>query len=686
MSIKVSSASCAPSAFSPVVPSISALVLLVLSILRGVGGASAPGGLMNRATLLPVNSHWGKRGIGDEFAIISAPGDQYDSTTEGLDEGFITVYETSAPGPYADTCAQLFDDLVNPVGGVFKVADNASVNNVANCATKLPGGGFAIGWSQNNGSNIPGGAFYRRFSAFSQTGGKEVQANISPLNGQSITINSLNGSAVALTYSAVAATPYLQGLYFSAEDAAIGNFTAAGTSGPYARGLSTGNFATCSVLNFDGTEIYLTVTEPYENQPYTGETVASLMNPSNCKHAETGGGFVVVFQSAGQNGNGSDVYGVKYLLSGPKNGTSFLINTNTNGTQGSPSMVGWPAGFFVVYECFNPNTQSFDVCGQDFDASTQKLNQELVINIEPTGITMPNKVRPSVALFANLTKAIVTWTSAANGTMGLDIRGMIFSVTDSGLVPTLRLPSSITTSPSAATLPPRSSQMSTFTSTASQPQRSTSSSLATSSFTSARTSSQGASPSSSSAMATSGSSSPPLSPHASASNTGLFVGIAAAVAVVAYVILAGGIVFCRRKRRQQEAANFAPVSSLSTNFRSFRNNDIPLQARSSSQAESHYVSSQIDTPYQGKVFYGVARPEQQGYGIVQPRSEPQYDIPEPREALYDVPQMGGVSQNQPHYNAAEFAPVEGMPVYPVANTEHRPARNPYEAPESNLTF
>jgi len=72
------------------------------------------------------------------------------------------------------------------------------------------------------------------------------------------------------------------------------------------------------------------------------------------------GRFVVVWQSAGQDGDGLGVYGQRYDASGASAGTEFRINVFTSADQRFPDVAMAPDGRFVV---------AWDSSGQDGDST-----------------------------------------------------------------------------------------------------------------------------------------------------------------------------------------------------------------------------------------------------------------------------------------------------------------------------
>ena len=76
------------------------------------------------------------------------------------------------------------------------------------------------------------------------------------------------------------------------------------------------------------------------------------------------GGFVVTWESWGQDGpNGNvGVYGQRYRATGKRVGTEFRVNTTTKGQQIYPSVAGLAGGgFVVVWQSSGQDGSSFGI-------------------------------------------------------------------------------------------------------------------------------------------------------------------------------------------------------------------------------------------------------------------------------------------------------------------------------------
>ncbi len=133
----------------------------------------------------------------------------------------------------------------------------------------------------------------------------------------------------------------------------------------------------------------------------------------------TGGGFVVTWISAGQDGSGGGIYAQRYNSSGVMLGSEFRVNTYTIDDQFSPSVTGLTNGGFVVtWESLGQDGSSYGIYGQRYNASGVAQDGEFRISTQIT------KSQNSSAI-TNLTDGgfVVTWTSLVQDGSGYGIYG-----------------------------------------------------------------------------------------------------------------------------------------------------------------------------------------------------------------------------------------------------------------------
>lgn len=134
-----------------------------------------------------------------------------------------------------------------------------------------------------------------------------------------------------------------------------------------------------------------------------------------------GGGFVVVWVSAGQDGSGLGVYGQRYAANGAKAGLQFRVNTTTAADQKQPSVIGLSGGGFLVVWASNHLNGLDDVYGQRYSATGVKQGGQFRINT----FTASNQINPAAAALLN-NAFVVAWSSDTQDGSGNGVYGQRF--------------------------------------------------------------------------------------------------------------------------------------------------------------------------------------------------------------------------------------------------------------------
>ena len=135
------------------------------------------------------------------------------------------------------------------------------------------------------------------------------------------------------------------------------------------------------------------------------------------------GGFVVVWQSAGQDGSWSGVYGQRFDSNGNKVGSEFQVNTWTTNDQGNPSITSLHnGGFVVVWTSYGQDASSDGVYGQRFDSNGNRVGSEFRVNTWTTY----GQGTPSVTSLLS-GGFVVVWESQGHDGDGYGVFGRIFS-------------------------------------------------------------------------------------------------------------------------------------------------------------------------------------------------------------------------------------------------------------------
>jgi len=127
------------------------------------------------------------------------------------------------------------------------------------------------------------------------------------------------------------------------------------------------------------------------------------------------GGFVAVWESYGQDGDGSGVFGQRLDSTGAPLGTEFQINSYATSTQNNPVIAADEAGGFVVAWSSNgQDGDSFGIFAQRVDSVGAPVGTEFQINTYTTS----GQARPGIARAADGAFAIVWGSSGQDGDTG----------------------------------------------------------------------------------------------------------------------------------------------------------------------------------------------------------------------------------------------------------------------------
>ncbi|HQA10867.1 PKD domain-containing protein, partial [Zoogloea sp.] len=129
----------------------------------------------------------------------------------------------------------------------------------------------------------------------------------------------------------------------------------------------------------------------------------------------SGGGFVVTWASAGQDGWAGGIYAQRFDASGAKVGSEFRVNASTDGEQSQPMAIGLAGGGFVIaFSDDRVDSSGTGVFGQRYDASGVALGANFQINTYvPSTQYSPAlaALKDDPATAANETGFVAVWAS-----------------------------------------------------------------------------------------------------------------------------------------------------------------------------------------------------------------------------------------------------------------------------------
>jgi len=141
------------------------------------------------------------------------------------------------------------------------------------------------------------------------------------------------------------------------------------------------------------------------------------------------GGFVVVWESFGQDGSYTGVFGQRFASSGAVLGSEFQVNTYTTNNQATPAVATDPSGGFVVVWASDTQDGSYTgVFGQRFASSGAALGSEFQINTFATF----SQFNPDVAVDPS-GGFVVVWTSDKQDGSDFGVFGQRFASSGAAL-------------------------------------------------------------------------------------------------------------------------------------------------------------------------------------------------------------------------------------------------------------
>ena len=147
----------------------------------------------------------------------------------------------------------------------------------------------------------------------------------------------------------------------------------------------------------------------------------------------TNGNFVVSYEDTS-----GEIKSQLFSATGAKIGTAFVVNTNTSGSQGFPSITALSTGGFVVTwsdEGSPSDGSSSSIKAQVYGADGLKVGGEYLINSQPSS----NQLYPTVAGLAN-GGFVVTWqdfSHALGDTAAYSISAQVFNLSNAPTAPAI---------------------------------------------------------------------------------------------------------------------------------------------------------------------------------------------------------------------------------------------------------
>jgi Ca2+-binding RTX toxin-like protein len=135
------------------------------------------------------------------------------------------------------------------------------------------------------------------------------------------------------------------------------------------------------------------------------------------------GGFIITWSSGLQDGSGSGIYGQRYNADGTANGAEFQINTYTSGNQTNSSVTSLSdGGFIVTWDSDGQDGDDAGIYGQRYNADGTTNGTEFHVSTS----TADNQEFPSISSLSD-GGFVVTWQDHIDGSVSNGIFGQLYN-------------------------------------------------------------------------------------------------------------------------------------------------------------------------------------------------------------------------------------------------------------------
>ena len=344
------------------------------------------------------------------------------------DGGHVVVWSDASK-----VMGQRYDAAGNPAGGEFTVASSKIYNNLESppAVIALAGGGFAVAWNEDTSYHVK----VQRFDASGNAVGSLIDVYGSGATyNPSITATADGGFVVTASIGTTSGVA-------NANSVLLRRFTADGTPLGTAITLVTGNVGTAY-----GTVAALSsgnlVTLWRAGDGSGGGLFGRILGPSGINigpdfqvntttagdqkvpviTALADGGFVVAWQSAGQDGAGWGIYARRFDAAGIAVGSEFRVNTTAAGDQTLPAVTALAdGGFSIAWTSNGQDGFGLGVYAQRYSAAGTAVGGETRV----AQTTYNAQDQPSITGRPD-GSWVVTWRSDNNTGTGTDIYSRIY--------------------------------------------------------------------------------------------------------------------------------------------------------------------------------------------------------------------------------------------------------------------
>lgn len=332
----------------------------------------------------------------DEFRVNTwQADDQLDPVVAVLESGdFVVVWlSNNQDGSSEGIFGQRFNADGTRAGEEFRANTFVDDNQVDPIVTPLSNGGFVVCWQSLDQDGSDWGCYGQIIGPDGQKRGSEfrINTNTAGLQGDPFPLQMEDGKFAVFWTDCF---DFINGQAFDSTGLKIGgefqvspyggfpNWWLAGAT------LSDGKIAVFwNCMTEGGYDVFgqrLSAGLQKEGESFRVNSRASLNQWKSAAAPRPGGGFIVVWQSDGQDGSGQGIYCQMFDASGLPENCEFRVNTDTAGSQEFPAVAALlDGGFIVSWESEGGDGDGYGIRAKFFPDSAP------IRGLQPFGLLSP---------------------------------------------------------------------------------------------------------------------------------------------------------------------------------------------------------------------------------------------------------------------------------------------------------
>jgi hypothetical protein len=329
---------------------------------------------------------------GPEFQVnVYTTEMQSDPAVAFAGSGFVVVWSSyEQDGSGLGVFARRYDAAGNPLGGDLQV-NLRTVQGQQRPAVAGAANGFVAVWQSYQQDGSDAGIFGRRFDASGNAIGVEFQANTYTTGAQESPAVAMDSTGFVVVWQSGGTSYTIFGRRWDASGNPIGMPFVIST-------YPTSNQLQADVA-LDGAGGFTVVWQGGQDNsangifgrrfnaggnPLAAEFQVNLYTPgsqSNAAVARSSAGFVVVWDSDGQDGSLQAIRGRRFDSNGNAVSTEFAVNTFNSSSQEQPAVDMHPGGAFVVaWQSNQQDGEALGIAARHFDSNGTATSADFVVN------------------------------------------------------------------------------------------------------------------------------------------------------------------------------------------------------------------------------------------------------------------------------------------------------------------